>query len=79
MAGISAASWDAIANMIFLSFACALAGAFLGGFVVSVTSKVWDRIADRLAAKLDAKRAEQVQRLQAECFRLRRRASQGGV
>ncbi len=79
MAGVSAVTWDYIANLMTLSVFAVLGGAFIGGVVFSLSSKVWTHVADRLAEKLDAKRAEQVQRLQAECFRLRRRASQGGA
>jgi hypothetical protein len=72
---MAAVQWDYVADLLLLGMSAPLAGAFVGGAVYSLTSKVWTHVADRLAEKLDAKRAEQVLRLQAECWRLRRRAA----
>lgn len=68
-----------VADLVTFALVAVLVGAFVGGLLYSLTAKVWTHVADRLAEKLDAHRAEQVMKLKAECWRLRVRASKGGV
>lgn len=79
MAGLSGAELKLVFDLVALIVASVAMGGMLAGFVFSLTAKVWTHVADRLAEKLDAKRAEEVLRLKAECWRLRLRASKGGV
>ncbi|WP_029307894.1 hypothetical protein [Cupriavidus metallidurans] len=76
---MAAADIDLATHLVTLATLSVLAGAFVGGMVFSLTCKVWTHIADRLAERLDARRAEQVVRLKAECWRLRVRNSRGGA
>jgi len=79
MAGLVGAELDYAVHLATVGTLAVFAGAILGGMLFSLTARVWTHIADRLAEKLDAHRAEQVLRLKAECWRLRVRASKGGV
>lgn len=79
MAGLSGAELDYAVHLMTVGTLAVFLGAILGGMLFSLTSKVWTHVADRLAEKLDAYRAAEILRLKAECWRLRVRASKGGV
>ena len=79
MAGLSGDELKLVMDVILLISASVALGGFVAGFVFSMTRQVWTHVADRMAEKLDAKRADQVLRLKAECWRLRVRSSKGGV
>lgn len=72
---LTSADIEMVSHLMQVSSAAVLAGAFVGGVLFSLSEKVWTHVGDRLAEKLDAHRAEQVVRLQAECWRLRARAA----